>query len=269
MGKSGYSGIEWSGWDELLICGSSVRSRQGPLSQVLKTINCKFGQIYFFLFFLIYAYLVKKFSRLAFFIFPFVIFFVYQYLMFNGYDIFFVIKQEGVLDTLQFPIYLTIFALSISIFKNDLGLEGLFEILFSLGILFVALEEVSWGQFAFGYSIPEYFVFNNLQQETNVHNLGFIQNFTHVAYIAIGLLFSFGRILSNIHQLAPIIQKIIPHWKYIGFNLPLSIYYYLFFYTSYQKNIIDYVAQEYFEFMFSLGLLIFMFSSWRRQKVLT
>ena len=189
--------------------------------------------------------------------------------MFNGYDISFVIKQEGVLDTLQFPIYLTIFALCISIFKNDSGLEGLFELLFSLGILFVALEEVSWGQFAFGYAIPDYFILNNLQQETNIHNLGFFQNFTHVAYIAIGLLFSFGRILSNIHQLAPIIRKIIPDWKYIGFNLPLAIYYYLFFYTSYQINIIDYVAQEYFEFMFSLGLLIFMFSSWRRQKVLT
>ena len=32
MAKSGYSGIEWSCWDELLICGSSVRSRQGPLA---------------------------------------------------------------------------------------------------------------------------------------------------------------------------------------------------------------------------------------------
>ena len=212
---------------------------------------------------------MKKFSKPAIFIFPFVIFFVYQYLMFNGYNISLIIKQEGVLDTLQFPIYLTIFVLCISMFRHNSGLEGLFEILFSLGILLVALEEVSWGQFAFGYSIPEYFIFNNLQQETNIHNLGFFQNFTHVAYIAIGLLFSFGRILSNIHQLAPIIRKIIPDWKYIGFNLPLAIYYYLFFYTSYQINIIDYVAQEYFEFMFSLGLLIFMFSSWRRQKVLT
>ena len=36
MGRSGHSGIEWSGRDELLICGSSVRSRQGPLI-LLKT----------------------------------------------------------------------------------------------------------------------------------------------------------------------------------------------------------------------------------------
>jgi hypothetical protein len=187
--------------------------------------------------------------------------------MFNGHDISFIIKTEGVLDTLQFPIYLIIFVLCISMFRNDSGFKGLVEILFSFGILFVALEEISWGQFAFGYSVPDYFILNNRQQESNLHNLEFFQNLTHVAYIVVGLIFSFGRILNNIHQLAPIIQKIIPEWKYIGFNLPLAIYYYLFFYTRYQKNIIEYVSQEYFEFMFSLGLLIFIFSSWRNQKV--
>jgi hypothetical protein len=212
---------------------------------------------------------MKKSYSLFIFLLPITIFGLYQYLMFNGYYIFFIIKQEGVLDTLQFPIYLIIFALCISMFRHDSGLEGFVEIVFSLGVLFVALEEISWGQFVFGYSIPDFFIFNNLQQETNLHNLGFFQNLTHLAYIAVGLIFSFGRILSSIHLLAPIIRKIIPDWKYIGFNLPLAIYYYLFFYTSYQIYIINYVAQEYFEFMFSLGLLIFIFSSWRRQRALT
>jgi hypothetical protein len=212
---------------------------------------------------------MKKSYSLFIFLLPITIFGLYQYLMFNGYDIFFIIKQEGVLDTLQFPIYLIIFALCISMFRHDSGLEGFVEIVFSLGVLFVALEEISWGQFVFGYSIPDFFIFNNLQQETNLHNLGFFQNLTHLAYIAVGLIFSFGRILSSIHLLAPIIRKIIPDWKYIGFNLPLAIYYYLFFYTSYQIYIMNYVAQEYFESMFSLGLLIFIFSSWRRQRALT
>jgi hypothetical protein len=212
---------------------------------------------------------MKKSYSLFIFLLPITIFGLYQYLMFNGYYIFFIIKQEGVLDTLQFPIYLIIFALCISMFRHDSGLEGFVEIVFSLGVLFVVLEEISWGQFVFGYSIPDFFIFNNLQQETNLHNLGFFQNLTHLAYIAVGLIFSFGRILSSIHLLAPIIRKIIPDWKYTGFNLPLAIYYYLFFYTSYQIYIINYVAQEYFEFMFSLGLLIFIFSSWRRQRALT
>jgi hypothetical protein len=212
---------------------------------------------------------MKKSYSLFIFLLPITIFGLYQYLMFNGYDIFFIIKQEGVLDTLQFPIYLIIFALCISMFRHDSGLEGFVEIVFSLGVLFVALEEISWGQFVFGYSIPDFFIFNNLQQETNLHNLGFFQNLTHLAYIAVGLIFSFGRILSSIHLLAPIIRKIIPDWKYTGFNLPLAIYYYLFFYTSYQIYIMNYVAQEYFESMFSLGLLIFIFSSWRRQRALT
>jgi len=37
--KSDYSGATWSFWDELLICGSSVRSRQGPLSNKMKKLG--------------------------------------------------------------------------------------------------------------------------------------------------------------------------------------------------------------------------------------
>jgi len=43
----------------------------------------------------------------------------------------------------------------------------------ALGIfcLFVALEEISWGQRLIGYRPPEYFLENNFQQELNVHNI--------------------------------------------------------------------------------------------------
>jgi hypothetical protein len=212
--------------------------------------------------------MMKKFSSLIIFIFPFIIFFTYQ-ILHRTVNIGIFIKQEGVLDALQFPIYLTVSALTFLMFKKSSGFERIVILLFSIGILLIAFEEISWGQTYFSFSTPDYFNSTNLQQETNIHNLEYFQNITHLGYIAVGLFFSFGRILSSIHQLDPIIQKIIPDWKFIGFNLPLAIYYYLFFYTNYQKNIIDYVAQEYFEFMFSLGLLIFIFSSWKRQRALT
>jgi hypothetical protein len=212
--------------------------------------------------------MMKKSSSLIIFIFPFIIFFTYQ-ILHRTVNIGIFIKQEGVLDALQFPIYLTVSALTFLMFKKSSGFERIVILLFSIGILLIAFEEISWGQTYFSFLTPDYFNSTNLQQETNIHNLEYFQNITHLGYIAVGLFFSFGRILSSIHQLDPIIQKIIPDWKFIGFNLPLAIYYYLFFYTNYQKNIIDYVAQEYFEFMFSLGLLIFIFSSWRRQRALT
>ncbi len=42
--------------------------------------------------------------------------------------------------------------------------------LLAISCLYVALEEISWGQRLVGYSSPQYFRANNLQGETNVHN---------------------------------------------------------------------------------------------------
>ena len=40
----------------------------------------------------------------------------------------------------------------------------------TLACLYVLLEEISWGQRIIGFSSPEFFVDNNLQKETNLHN---------------------------------------------------------------------------------------------------
>ena len=46
-----------------------------------------------------------------------------------------------------------------------------FPIGLALFCLFVALEEISWGQRIFGYRPPEYFLQYNFQQELNLHNV--------------------------------------------------------------------------------------------------
>lgn len=46
-----------------------------------------------------------------------------------------------------------------------------FPIGLALFCLFVALEEISWGQRLFGYRPPEYFLQFNYQQELNLHNV--------------------------------------------------------------------------------------------------
>lgn len=45
-----------------------------------------------------------------------------------------------------------------------------FFLLLALSCLYVALEEISWGQRLVGFSSPEFFRENNLQGETNIHN---------------------------------------------------------------------------------------------------
>ena len=46
-----------------------------------------------------------------------------------------------------------------------------FVIGLALFCLFVAFEEISWGQRIFGYRPPEYFLESNFQQELNLHNV--------------------------------------------------------------------------------------------------
>lgn len=47
-----------------------------------------------------------------------------------------------------------------------------FELLVALFLLFVAGEEMSWGQRLFGLTPPSYFLEHNTQQEMNLHNFG-------------------------------------------------------------------------------------------------
>lgn len=46
-----------------------------------------------------------------------------------------------------------------------------FSLCVALFCLFVAMEEISWGQRLFGYLPPDYFLRQNFQQELNLHNL--------------------------------------------------------------------------------------------------
>jgi hypothetical protein len=50
------------------------------------------------------------------------------------------------------------------------GLPALL-VVFALGCVFYAGEEVSWGQQYFNWQSPEYFIENNVQGETNLHNM--------------------------------------------------------------------------------------------------
>jgi hypothetical protein len=47
----------------------------------------------------------------------------------------------------------------------------LLYLLFALGALFAALEEISYGQHFLGWKSPRWFAEQNAQQETNLHNL--------------------------------------------------------------------------------------------------
>ena len=51
------------------------------------------------------------------------------------------------------------------------GRFRLLYVVFALGALFAALEEISYGQHFLGWQSPRWFVEQNAQRETNLHNL--------------------------------------------------------------------------------------------------
>ena len=133
-------------------------------------------------------------------------------------------------------------------------------------VLFVAGEEISWGQNHLLFNNSDFFAENNLQRETNLHNLGNSQFLTHLLYIVPVIILSFGGIFSKIQIINPITKSIIPGWKYMGYNLPLAIFYYVFIKIENKEILLANITQEYFEFMFSLGFLIFMRERWKVNK---
>lgn len=52
---------------------------------------------------------------------------------------------------------------------------GLLYVMIGLGALFVAGEEISWGQRVFGWGTPASLEVINRQHETNIHNIGWVQ----------------------------------------------------------------------------------------------
>jgi hypothetical protein len=65
---------------------------------------------------------------------------------------------------------------------------GVWMGLFSLGALYFAGEEASWGQHYFGWSTPEALAAVNAQQETNIHNIGGVFDQLPRNVLALGIL---------------------------------------------------------------------------------
>jgi len=62
-----------------------------------------------------------------------------------------------------------------------------FYTVFSIGILFTAMEEVAWGQWFFGFETPAALKSINVQGEVTIHNIRGMQGHTEFFRVAFGL----------------------------------------------------------------------------------
>ncbi len=91
-------------------------------------------------------------------------------------------------------------------YKNSLlsKYEAIFYTIFSIGLLFVAMEEISWGQWFLGFETPDFWKEINIQGETTLHNLKGIQGNSEILRFIFGFGGTIGVLLSNKRSLKKI-----------------------------------------------------------------
>jgi len=142
--------------------------------------------------------------------------------------------------------------------------------LLTLGFLFVAGEEISWGQRILNFETPSEILERSTQQEFNIHNLEPIQRRLHAAYAVVGAYGTFLWLLA-LPRIAPlrtyITPYVAPRWYLATYFLPVFVYYtHVEIATEETAWFQDrHPDEEVAEFIMSLGFLLFVLSNRFRQ----
>ena len=182
------------------------------------------------------------------------------------------VQEDAIFENLT--VFFLLVCLSICLFKVYVHMKAVryravltFSFL-SLVILFVAGEEISWGQRIFNIQSGEFFMQNNTQNETNLHNLqiGDIRInklvFTQLSTLFFALYFLFSRLLCRKFN---VLKKIIE-----SFCIPLpklhhTIFFYFAFLTVYA---FDYKRNnEVMELIFPLIYIIIFLYPYKCQTI--
>ncbi len=193
--------------------------------------------------------------RLFIFLFPIALFLIFLCIKLaspNTYTL--LIKEDSVIEYAQSFFYFLSSILSclvsVAFLKNKMTLHGILYGVLTIGLLFISLEEISWGQRVFNIENPTYFDRNNVQHEISVHNLNAVQPLLHDIYILIGAYGAFAWLFilpsASRTKCKHIFNFVVPDWF-------ISSY---FFFTFFIYTLLEYIARPY-----ARGFLV-----WRDQE---
>jgi hypothetical protein len=181
-------------------------------------------------------------------------------------------SEDNLIEWLQFLAYVSSSVLTLLLslrFKKVSKFMFVIFLILSLGFLFVAGEEISWGQRLFNIEGHELFrgekslprLGNNVQSETNLHNFAAIHSKVGYMYLGIGAYGIFSWLVACILTKTLKLKKEIKKYlKY--FTVPPYLFLY-FFATAINLKVVSRRGvgpQEYelAELILSLGILITM-----------
>ena len=194
------------------------------------------------------------------------------------------IQEDGLVESLQ-----AVFFLCASVFASAAAvrfsgkkrfIHSVLFYLLSLGLFFIAMEEISWGQRILRFNLPGFFQKHNVQGELTIHNLEAIQyHFLIPIYILVGFYGSFAWLVLRRFDSArrEALGWFVPEWFLVPCFLPLFVIYSYFMIGVYAYwhridafsigGFVLWRDQEPAEFLMALGFLLFTLFVRRRQMV--
>jgi hypothetical protein len=141
---------------------------------------------------------------------------------------------ENLAALFYFVAFIVSLSISITFYKRNSTVISLMYLLLSLGLFFIAMEEISWGQRIFNVNTPALFSQFNAQDEITIHN---IRGFPlHSLYIIVGLYGAFGRFIipNNIkNQYGSIVNLFSPNaYLFFYFFIVGALYLYYEYFSS-------------------------------------
>lgn len=163
------------------------------------------------------------------------------YMLFLRKHDFYVYDRIGAEDNLlewgQFALYFLSGILAVLLAYNYRKNKALLfiYILLTLALLFIAIEEISWGERVFGITgdsiVSTQLMDRNIQQELNFHNIDTIHSKIGYIYLIIGFWGCFASLLLSLLQrfvkikkgIKKILVSITPSWIFFFYFFPLFI----------------------------------------------
>jgi len=192
------------------------------------------------------------------------------------------VEEDGIFEFMQVLLYLL--AAAFFLFTSKRLLEekqrdlSLIFLVFSLGLVLVCAEELSWGQRILALDSPEFFTRNNVQRELTIHNLSLFQPFLHLGYILTGLAGATGWLLVRTAG-KPQWDSAVPAWYISTYFLPV-FFIYLYFELSYHlgrlmsaegfsvsRQWISWRDQELAELLLAAGFFLYSFIAFKMTSV--
>ena len=213
------------------------------------------------------------------FLFPITLFSIFLYIKLLSPDtyIYYCFPEDSVIEYAQAFFYfissMLSFFVSIKFLKNKLALHGVLYGILAIGLLFICLEEISWGQRLFNLKIFVYFEQHNLQHEITFHNLDIMKPILFYIVMLVGFYGAFAWLFVRLFvpraktKCVHIVNYLVPDWFISSyFFFVFFIFTLLHFMHPHQYGFLSWRDEEIAELLCSLGFLSFVVTNYLRLR---